>query len=246
MSITLSDYLKPNISVPVDYRQGPFATTTVANATVNVNYRYTGLTVLITNGSTVDEYWWKAGTADEDLVLKTTGGSAYTLPVAGTLTLGGVKVGTGLSIDTGGILSSTITQYSLPTASTSTLGGVKVGTGLSIDANGILSSSITQYSLPTASTSTLGGVKVGTGLSIDANGILSSTITQYSLPTATSSVLGGIKIGTGLTISSGTAALAATGVNAGTYTNAKITVNTYGQITSASSGLDPIIASLIF
>jgi len=245
MSITLSDYLKPNISVPVDYRQGPFATTTVANAAVNVNYRYTGLTVLITNGSTVDEYWWKAGTADEDLVLKTTGG-AYTLPVAGTLTLGGVKVGTGLSIDTGGILSSTITQYSLPTASSSVLGGVKVGTGLSIDASGILSSTITQYSLPTASTSTLGGVKVGTGLSIDANGILSSTITQYSLPTATSSVLGGIKIGTGLTISSGTAALAATGVTAGTYTTTKITVNTYGQITSASSGLDPIIASLIF
>jgi len=319
MSIALSDYLKPNIGVPVDYRQGPFATTTVACATVNVNYRYKGLTVLITNGSTVDEYWWKAGTADSDLVLKTNnpvtasssvlGGikigtglsidsgtasvdftgyatnasvtsaisalvngagasldtlnelasalgndasfsttvttalgnrlridvdtqaltttqksnvktnlglatvafsgsysdltglpTAYSLPTASSSVLGGVKVGTGLSIDVNGILSSSITQYSLPTASSSVLGGVKVGTGLSIDVNGILSSSITQYSLPTASTSTLGGVKVdGTTITINASGVISGS-SSYTLPTASSSALGGVKVGTGLSI----------------------------------------------
>jgi len=180
MAITLSDYLKPNISVPVDYRQGPFATTAAANAAVISNYRYTGLTVLITNGSTVDEYWWKAGTADGDLVLKTTGGGAYTLP----------------------------------TASASALGGVKVGTGLSIDANGILTSSGGGTALPSQSGNS--------GKYLTTNG------TSVSWGT----IVGG--------------ALAATGVTAGTYTNAKITVNTYGQITSASSGLDPIIASLIF
>lgn len=78
----------------------------------------------------------------------------YTLPTASASVLGGIKVGTNLSIDSNGVLSSTDTKYTLPTASASTLGGVKVGTNLSIDANGVLSSTNTTYS--TATTSTAG------------------------------------------------------------------------------------------
>ena len=63
----------------------------------------------------------------------------YSLPVAGADTLGGVKVGSGLSIDANGVLSGD--SYSLPVAGANTLGGVKVGSGLSIDANGVLSAS---------------------------------------------------------------------------------------------------------
>lgn len=68
------------------------------------------------------------------------GGSQYELPIAATDTLGGVKVGTGLSIDaeTGVLSNSNPTPYSLPTAAADTLGGVKVGSGLSI-ADGVLS-----------------------------------------------------------------------------------------------------------
>ena len=95
-------------------------------------------------------------------------GSSYVLPTASADTLGGVKVGSGLSI-ADGVLSAS--QYSLPTASADTLGGVKVGSGLSI-ADGVLSAN--GYSLPTASADTLGGVKVGSGLSI-ADGVLSAT-----------------------------------------------------------------------
>lgn len=64
-------------------------------------------------------------------------GSGYTLPIASASTLGGIKVGTGLSIDsTTGVLSSTGGgTYTLPTASSSTLGGVKVGDGLSINSS---------------------------------------------------------------------------------------------------------------
>ena len=65
------------------------------------------------------------------------GGGSYTLPIASASTLGGIKVGTGLSIDsTTGVLTATGgSSYTLPTASSSTLGGVKVGDGLSIDSS---------------------------------------------------------------------------------------------------------------
>ena len=84
-------------------------------------------------------------------------GSQYELPIASAETLGGVKVGTGLSIDaeTGALSNPNPTPYSLPTAGAETLGGVKVGTGLSIDAEtGVLSNNNpTQYTPPAYSTS---------------------------------------------------------------------------------------------
>lgn len=59
-------------------------------------------------------------------------GSAYELPIATADTLGGIKVGDGLSIDsTTGALSAP--AYTLPVAAADTLGGIKVGSGLSID-----------------------------------------------------------------------------------------------------------------
>lgn len=66
------------------------------------------------------------------------GGESYVLPIASSETLGGVKVGSGLSINSEtGVLSAP--GYNLPTAGADTLGGVKVGSGLSIDASGVLS-----------------------------------------------------------------------------------------------------------
>ncbi len=66
----------------------------------------------------------------------------YTLPTASSSTLGGVKVGSNLSIDSNGVLSADAQQYILPTASTSTLGGVKIdGSTITIDQNGVISSS---------------------------------------------------------------------------------------------------------
>ena len=59
------------------------------------------------------------------------------IPTASATELGGIKVGTGLSIDSNGVLSGS-NQYVLPNASASELGGIKVGSGLSIDANGTL------------------------------------------------------------------------------------------------------------
>jgi collagen type VII alpha len=69
------------------------------------------------------------------------GGGSYTLPTASGSTLGGIKIGTGLSIDGNGVVSATGGgSYTLPTASTGTLGGVKIdGTTITIDSNGVIS-----------------------------------------------------------------------------------------------------------
>ena len=66
------------------------------------------------------------------------GGGGYVLPVATASKLGGVKIGSNISIDANGVIS-THAPYSLPPAAAGTLGGVKVGNNLSIDENGVLS-----------------------------------------------------------------------------------------------------------
>lgn len=67
-------------------------------------------------------------------------GGSYTLPTATSSVLGGVKVGSGLSISSGVLSATGGGSYTLPTASDSVLGGVKVGSGLSIS-SGVLSAS---------------------------------------------------------------------------------------------------------
>jgi hypothetical protein len=57
--------------------------------------------------------------------------AAYALPTATSAVLGGIKIGTGLTIDGAGVVTAAGT-YTLPAATTSTLGGVIVGTGLSV------------------------------------------------------------------------------------------------------------------
>jgi hypothetical protein len=95
----------------------------------------------------------------------------YTLPTAGASTLGGVKVGTNLSIDGSGVLSSTDTTYTVGD------GGLTTNDFTDSDHTKLdgIEASANNYSLPTAGASTLGGVKVGTNLSIDGNGVLSAS-----------------------------------------------------------------------
>ncbi|MDR2737376.1 MAG: hypothetical protein LBB18_00325 [Puniceicoccales bacterium] len=95
----------------------------------------------------------------------------YTLPIASSDTLGGIKIGTGLAM-ANGVLSSD--GYTLPTASSDTLGGIKVGNGLAM-ANGVLSSD--GYTLQIASPDTLGGIKPdGTTLTVSEETGIASVI----------------------------------------------------------------------
>lgn len=112
-----------------------------------------------------------------DLTDKPTIPQAYTLPEASSTTLGGVKVGSGLSI-TNGVLSATGStvadsidwskvQNKPSFASVATSG----------DYNDLTNKPTIpqEYTLPAASESALGGIKVGSGLSITSDGVLSAT-----------------------------------------------------------------------
>jgi len=103
----------------------------------------------------------------------------YTLPIASNNVLGGVKVGTGLSI-VDGTLNALANSYVLPTSTTQSLGGVKID-GSTIVSNGAGTISAIQYALPTATTSIKGGVKVdGTSITIDGNGVISANLIASS------------------------------------------------------------------
>ncbi len=91
----------------------------------------------------------------------------YTLPVATSTVLGGIKVGANLSITSAGVLSATNTTYSAVTTSANglmTIADKKKLDGITAGAN--------NYSLPTASSSVLGGVKVGSNITL-SSGVIS-------------------------------------------------------------------------
>jgi hypothetical protein len=67
--------------------------------------------------------------------------AGYSLPTATASVLGGIKIGSGLSIDGSGVVTAAGT-YTLPSATVSTLGGVIVGSGLSVS-SGTLSANVT-------------------------------------------------------------------------------------------------------
>lgn len=75
--------------------------------------------------------------------------SSYTLPIASSTTLGGVKIGANVSVAGDGTIS-VAAPYTLPAATTTTLGGVKVGSGLTVDGTGLLS---LNYTSPVTSVS---------------------------------------------------------------------------------------------
>lgn len=66
-------------------------------------------------------------------------------------TLGGIKVGSGLSVTEDGMLSADAQEYTLPAATATTLGGVKVGSGLTVDADGTLSADSALAAYPVGS-----------------------------------------------------------------------------------------------
>lgn len=76
--------------------------------------------------------------ANKQYVDNAVASASYTLPAATATTLGGVKVGSGLSVTADGTLSSSGIS-NIPIASASSLGGIKVGESLSITNDGTLS-----------------------------------------------------------------------------------------------------------
>lgn len=101
------------------------------------------------------------------------GGSNYTLPTASRSTLGGVKIGSGLTINTSGVVSADVTSSTLTAYAKATdLSAVaKSGSYNDLSNKPTIPSA---YTLPNATSSTLGGVKVGSNISV-SNGTISLT-----------------------------------------------------------------------
>lgn len=107
-----------------------------------------------------------------DLTDKPTIPSAYVLPIASAETLGGIKVGTGLSINSStGVLSASVSSLSWDNITDKPNFATVATSGSYTD----LSNKPTipeAYVLPAATANSLGGIKVGTGLEI-SDGVLS-------------------------------------------------------------------------
>ena len=167
-----------------------------ATATVigNVSGNATAVTnAVLTTGNYVDPTWLTITASKIGLATVATSGSyndlsnrpsAYTLPLASSSTLGGVRVdGTTITVDPVTGVTSGYAGYNLPTATPSVLGGVQIdGTTITIDGSGVISSPI--YTLPAATTSTLGGIRVdGTSILVDGSGIISLATIPISIST---------------------------------------------------------------
>jgi hypothetical protein len=158
----------------------------------------------------------------------TTQTSAFSLPVATTTRLGGIKVGAGLYMND---------QYlNVSNATTSTLGGIYVGEYLNVSAGVLTVNTATlgpalgslAYTLPTATDSILGGVKVGSTLNINSStGILNADI-------ASTSSVGVVQIGDYLNINSSTGLLS---VNTATLGPALVNITLPIATTSTLGGI---------
>lgn len=93
------------------------------------------------------------------------GGGNYTLPTASSSTLGGVKIGSGLTINTSGVVSADVTSSTL-TAYAKTTDLSAVATSGSYNDLSNKPTIPSAYTLPNATSSTLGGVKVGSNISV--------------------------------------------------------------------------------
>lgn len=97
----------------------------------------------------------------------------YILPTATSSTLGGVKIGDNIDIDSTG-------HISVPIASTSSVGLVKAGTGLAVSSDGTLTATGT-YELPEATPTTLGGVYVDDELSTTSTHPVQNAVVSLEL-----------------------------------------------------------------
>lgn len=128
----------------------------------------TGLSTVATSGSY------------NDLSDKPTIPSAYTLPNATSSTLGGVKIGSNISVSSGtiNITKSNVTSalgYTPPTSDTAYDNATATTAGLMSASDKIkldgIAAGANKYSLPAATSSTLGGVKIGSNISVSSGTI---------------------------------------------------------------------------
>lgn len=61
----------------IDSRLGPYSSSAHATGSIESVYRYVGMTVFISSSTETEEYWWKDGINNNQLILKTGSGQIY-------------------------------------------------------------------------------------------------------------------------------------------------------------------------
>ena len=174
----ISSDFKNNSRIKADYSSSTY---NLLFEIRNNDTTYTEILKMNSSGLDISGNITVSGTVDGVDIANLASTALTTIPTASSTTLGGVKVGTNLSIDENGVLSAS-------GGASGTITGITAGTGLS---GGGTSGGVT-INLDEATSTELGGIKVGTNLSM-TDGVLSATNTTYN--TATDSALGLIKIG---------------------------------------------------
>lgn len=138
MAIQYNDNLAISLNKPLDARyfttdtNQPFSSVLAANTAIVPSRRHLGLTVLIGTTTTATEYWYMGGTADGNLVAKTSGvvSANNGLNVSGTtVKLGGpLLANTSIDLSSYTLTLKSATTYTtgieiLPGTPTSTFGG---------------------------------------------------------------------------------------------------------------------------
>lgn len=68
-----------DISAPgfIDSRSGPYTSSNAATSSIDINFRYKGLTVFVSSSTEIAEYWWRDGVNNDQLIIKTGSGQIY-------------------------------------------------------------------------------------------------------------------------------------------------------------------------
>lgn len=104
--MVINDNFQNNTPKPLDAKYlkangilyQPYSSIADVNASISTFYRHQGLTVLVNDGGTFTEYWYKDGTANEHLVVKS-GGSAPSYGYVNGLKIDGENVEFGGLLD---------------------------------------------------------------------------------------------------------------------------------------------------
>ena len=197
VGITDAEY---NISLNPDVEADIFATKTELSAVENkIPAEYVKSAAVADNKLTL--------TKQDNTVVEFEGGGSYTLPVASTTTLGGVKPDeTTTTVDEDGTIHAHATT---PIATTTTIGSVKPdGTTITIDSNGVITANIPTKTSDLTNDSdfitteyhdnTKQNVLIpGDNITISGN-VISATGGgggSYTLPVASTTALGGVMVG---------------------------------------------------